>query len=186
MESNFPDSVPIIESVTKCENCAAETPPAQKFCSSCSFPVNGTNQEKTSFRLTVSSRKRLLTDANDKVKSGKIAIYVLAGIFFVSGLITFLVNDDVVTFIVSLVICVIYLVLAAWVEKNPFGAMLTAFILYATIQIINAFVDPATIFGGIILKVFVIAAFIKGIRSALDAQKLLKELEKLKASPGGI
>ena len=41
----------------------------------------------------------------------------------------------------------------------------------------------ATIFSGIILKIFIITALVKGIRSAQEAQKYLSELEKLKAAP---
>lgn len=175
------DESPI--SVITCENCSTPGDPNKKFCSQCSFPIGGTDEEKTSFRLIVSSRKRLLSDAQDKIKSARIAILVLAGIFFVSGLIIGFGNDDFETMIVNLVLCVIYLVLAAWANQNPFGAILTAFIIYVTLQVVNGFLEPTSIIRGVIIKVFVIAAFVKGIRSAHEAQGYLKELEKLKAQP---
>lgn len=169
-----------------CENCAAEVNAHQKFCSQCSFPANGSEDEKRSFRLLVSSRKRFLKDANEKIKSGKIIIYALAGLYFVFGLFFGFANDDIATMIVYLVCTVIYLILAAWSSNNPFGAILTALIIYVTIHVLSAFVDPATIFSGIILKIVFISAFVKGIRSAQEAQKYLAELEKLKAVPVGI
>lgn len=168
-----------------CENCNASNDPSKKFCSQCSFPIGGTEEEKYSFRLLISSRKRLLSDAHDKVKSAKTAIYVLAGLFFVFGLIIGFAGDDFPAMIVNLFLCVIYLVLAVWSGKNPFGAILTAFIIYATVQVVNLFLDPSTLFQGLIIKVFVIIAFVKGIRSAHEAQGFLKELEKLKAAPVG-
>jgi hypothetical protein len=80
---------------------------------------------------------------------------------------------------------VIYLILAAWSNKNPFGAILTAFIIYITLIVINAFFDPATIIQGIIIKIFFIGALIKGTRSAKEAEGFKKELEKFKAVPVG-
>jgi len=80
---------------------------------------------------------------------------------------------------------VVYLILAAWCNKNPFGAILTAFVLYISLMVLNAFLDPVTLFHGIIIKIFFIGAFIRGTRSAQEAQTLMTELEKLKAAPVG-
>lgn len=171
-----------LESVV-CENCKASNDWQKKFCSQCSFPIGGNEDEQRSFRLIVSSRKRLLDDAKNKIKSAKTIIYVLAGIFVVFGLITGFAQDDYYTMVVNLVLSLVFLILAAWSEKNPFGAILTAFIIYVTVHITNAFADPATIAQGIIIKIFFIAAFVKGIRSAQEAQAYLKELEKFKAAP---
>lgn len=168
-----------------CENCNHVNPGEQKFCSTCSFPVGGTEDEKIKFRLIVSSRKRLLKDATEKMKSAKNIIYVMAGLVFLTGLIQGIVNDDFVTMIVNLCISLLYLILAAWSAKNPFGAILTALMIYITLNVINAFFEPATIVQGIIIKIFFIAAFIKGIRSAKEAEVYLAELEKLKAVPVG-
>ncbi len=174
-----------VPDVITCENCSATHASDKKFCSDCSFPMQGTEAEKTSFRLTLGSRKRLLKDAEEKIKSARTMIYVAAGLFFVSGLITYAVSDDVGTLLVNFVICLLYLILAAWSSRNAFGAILTAFTIYITVQVVNAFVDPATILSGIILKVILIAAFVKGIRSAIDARNLMRELEKFKAVPNG-
>lgn len=176
------ESIHLSPDVT-CENCTAQNAIDKKFCSQCSFPIGGSEEEQRNFRLLVSSRKRLLGDANDKIKSAKYAIYVLAGIFFIFGLIAGLVNDDIPTLTVNLFLCILYLIFATWSTKNPFGAILTAFIVYITVQVVNAFVDPATLASGVIIKIFVIAAFVKGIRSAQEGQGYLKELEKLNAVP---
>ena len=166
-----------------CENCSTENPGERKFCSQCSFPIRGSEDEQRSFRLLISSRRRLLSDAQDKIKSAKYTIYILAGIFFVVAGLAGLANDDIPTLVVNLCLCLLYLIFAAWCTKNPFGAILTAFIVYITILVVNFFVDPATIVSGIIIKIFVIAAFIKGIRSAQEGQGYLRELEKLNAVP---
>lgn len=168
-----------------CENCKTVSDALKKFCPQCSFPIGGTEEEQRSFRLMVSSRKRLLSDANDKIKSAKQIIYVLAGFAFVYGLVQGFASDDFGGMIVNLCISLLYLVLAAWAGKNPFGAILTAFIIYITINLVNAIFEPTSLFSGIILKVIFIGALIKGTRSAKEAQEYLAELEKLKAAPSG-
>jgi len=176
---------PLKPATVTCENCGNVNPDNQKFCSMCSFPVGGTEQDKTQFRVVVSSRKGLLKKAQEKMKTAKIIIYVLAGIVFLQGLYLGLANDDFVLMIVNLCICLLYLILAAWADKNPFGAILTAFIIYVTLIIVNAFLDPPKLFQGLLMKLFFVAAFVKGIRSAKDAQDHLEELAKVKAAPIG-
>ena len=180
MDVTFENSSP---EPSVCENCSASVVSTQKFCSQCSFPANGSDDEKRNFRLHVSSRKRFLSDAQDKIKSSKIIIFGLAGLFFLVGLIMGFGKDDFVSMVTNIFLCIVFLILAAWCTHNPFGATLTALIIYGTLLVVNAFVDPTTILSGIILKVIIITALVKGIRSAQEAQKYFSELEKLKAAP---
>ncbi|HEY8512802.1 MAG TPA: hypothetical protein VIL31_12670 [Cyclobacteriaceae bacterium] len=131
----------------------------------------------------MSSRRRFLDDARQKIKSARIVILVLAGLFFAFGLFVGFTMDDFPSMVVSVVLCFIYLLLAAWCNQNPFGALLTAFIIYLTLILINTLVDPATLFHGIIIKIVIIGWLIKGIRSAHEAKGYLKELQNLKAVP---
>lgn len=173
----------ILEATNTCEHCHAYHDAGRKYCSQCSFPIDGTEDEKRSFRLTVSSRKRFLDDARDKIKSARIVIQVLAGLFFLIGLFMGFAMDDFASMIANLCLCVIYLMLAAWCNQNALGAILTAFIIYITLMVVNVIIDPATLFQGVIIKFFVIAGLVKGIRSAQEAKGFLKELQNLKAVP---
>jgi hypothetical protein len=164
-----------------CENCQNSVPNNLKFCSSCSFPVGGSETEKSTFRSDMGIRRRMLKQAEEKVKTAKIIIYVLAGLTFIMAMINGFVNDDFVTMIVNLTLSLLYLILAAWSDKNSFGAILTTFIIYITLIVINFFFEPSTLLSGIWMKIFMIAAFVKGIRSAKEAQDLFAELEKTKS-----
>ena len=166
-----------------CENCSAPVLNTQKFCSQCSFPENGTSDEKRVFRTQVNSRKRFIRDAQEKVKSTKVIMFVLAGLFLVVGIYMGFGSDDFAGMVTNTFLCLVFLILAAWCTHNPFGATLTALIIYCTLLVFNAFVDPSTIVSGIVIKVAIIATLVKGIRSAQQAQQYLKELEKIKAAP---
>ncbi|MFO7259077.1 MAG: hypothetical protein DIU61_015360 [Bacteroidota bacterium] len=171
------------DSFTVCEHCNSINGPMNKYCSQCSFPIRGSEGEKASFLLTVSSRRRFLDDARQKIKSARTVIFVLAALFFVFGLFVGFAMDDFPSMIVSLVLCLIYLLLAAWCNQNPFGAILTAFIIYVTLIMVNMLVDPETLFQGIIIKIGIIAWLVKGIRSAHEAKGYLRELQNLRAVP---
>jgi hypothetical protein len=173
-------AVPQPETIT-CENCQSVSPADLKFCPKCSYPINGTEQDKSFFRGRITSRQALLRDTEKKIKSGRNTILILAGLVFLQGMILGFGADDFAGMIVNVIISLLYLILAAWATKNPFGAILTAGIVYVTLIVVNALVEPTTIMSGIILKIIIIGAFVKGIRSAHDAQTVMRELEKLNA-----
>ena len=162
-----------------CENCSATVPNSQKFCSHCSFPANGSDSEKQSFRLHVSSRKRFLSDAQDKIKSSKYIMFGLAGIFLVVGLLVGFGADDFETMVINIFCCIVYLILAAWCSKNPFGATLTALIIYATLVTVNAFVEPTSLFSGIFLKIIVVVCSREGYTLSTGSAKIFGRVRKI-------
>lgn len=171
-------------SARTCDNCTAAIS-TEKFCTSCGFPVNGTEEEKTEYKGKIIVSQFSLQEAEEKIRKARNIIYILAGLTFLGAMITGIANDDYPTMMANLVICLLYLILAYWANKNPFGAILTCFIVYLTLQIVLAILAPATIVSGILWKVIFIGAFIKGIQSASEAQKLMKQLEQYKRKPLG-
>ena len=59
-----------------------------------------------------------------------------------------------------------------WAKTNPFGASLTALIIYVTGMIVGAALDPATLAQGWLIKILVIAALVSGVRSGIAYAKL--------------
>lgn len=175
------ESTDALPETLPCENCGNSNLSSQKFCSKCRFPIQGTDEEKKQFRIKINGHKFLAEEAEKELKKPKLIIYVLAGVTLLIGLYHGFANDDFATMILNLCISLLYLILAAWANKNPFGAILTALVVYITINVVNAFIQPVSLFQGIILKIFFIGAFVKGIRSAKDAQEHLEELKKMNA-----
>jgi hypothetical protein len=181
MESTFtwPESSTI---TVKCENCTNPNSPDLKFCPNCSFPVGGADEEKSQFRIRIIRNKQLIKVAKEKIQTAKIIMYVLAGLTFLMGVYQGFGQDDFSGLIINCILALLYLIMIAWADKNPFAATLSVFILYVTVNLANAFFYPATLFSGIILKIIVIVGLIKGIKSAKEAQDSLNELEKVKAA----
>jgi di/tricarboxylate transporter len=179
--ADLPETTSIV-----CDNCRAENPSTQKFCSSCSYPISGSLEERQQFVATIGKHKLLIKRAKEQISNAKIIIYLIAGFTFLAGLFGYFKYEDFTLLIVNIFMCLLYLIMAAWADKNPFAAILTAFIIYITVILINAVVSPGSLFSGIIWKVIFIAAFIKAIRSAQAAQESMNELEKYKIETRGL
>ena len=80
-------------------------------------------------------------------------------------------HDDSATLIASGILTIVYLALAYWSQQKPLIAMVLGLLVYLTTLVINAIVDPETIYRGIILKVLIIGFLGKGINSALQLRK---------------
>lgn len=72
--------------------------------------------------------------------------------------------------VVNLFLCALMLVLAWWSKRKPLPAILVAAAVFAAVQVLNAMIDPKTLVQGILIKIFIVAVLIKGIKGALDVR----------------
>lgn len=183
MEKNDPTSG--YSGMVPCDHCKAENDHDKKFCTQCRYPIGGTEEERQRFQSDIAKNKILLKDTEEEIRSAKNIILLLAGFSMLIGVVVYFSQDDLASLVVYGLICILYLGLAAWCSSNPFSAILTAFIVYITLQLVFAFLDPVTIVKGILWKIIFIGSFVKGIRSASAARTYLRELEKFKVEPVG-
>ncbi len=113
------------------------------------------------------------------------AIFVVAGVqFFFGSIVVFTSgrNADAIDIIISLCLVLltslVFLLLGLWTKKKPYTAILVALIFYALLLLADAIYDPATLFKGIIMKIFIIVYLIRGLDQARDAQRLKEALGK--------
>lgn len=164
-----------------CENCQAVNSATQKFCSQCSFPIGGTKNEQIAFRSNIAIRTRMLKESERHVSICKKLLYFLAGINLLLGLYFGFGADDFPSMISSICVALLFLILTAWADRNPFGAILTAFIVYLTLNVVNTIDNPALLTRGIPSKIICTVLFVGGIRSARQVTLQREALEKLKA-----
>jgi len=110
-----------------------------------------------------------------KVKSAQTAIFVVAGVQLIFGIILAFVGaeaDRNIQIIFSVIIAAIFGGLGLWCKKMPLIAIIIALCLYVGIQILGAVVDPSTLYKGIIMKALIIFYLIKGIGAAKAAQDI--------------
>lgn len=84
-------------------------------------------------------------------------------------------QERVLVVVIVLVAGVIFFGLWLWAKKNPLPATITGLVIFVTLCLADAIVDPTYLLGGILLKIIVIVVLISGVQSALAYRKLQKE-----------
>jgi cell division protein FtsW (lipid II flippase) len=163
-----------------CAHCHAPAI-SGKACASCGYPVGGTAEEQETFKRFADIRsQQLLQQAEKKIAWARKVIYFMAVVMFILGLL-FLWQDDVLSAIIYSAACLVYLVMSVWATKNPFGAILICFLVFLILQILLAVDDPKLLLRGGLFKIIYVIAFINGLRAAIDAQKIMREIEQRNA-----
>lgn len=110
-----------------------------------------------------------------KVKSAQNAIFVVAGIQVVFGIIMAFVGPEELRNIeigIAVVIGAIFFGLGLWCKRKPLVAIIIALVLYAALLLLDAIYNPSTLIKGVIVKVAVIVYLVKGINAAKAAQDI--------------
>jgi hypothetical protein len=172
----------IINDPTTCYYCKTTgLKETDNFCPKCNFPQNGTQAEKKNFILNINNKQKLLADQKKAVNKARIVLYVLAGLNLLYGIVYCLViNESIPILMVCIIFSGTYLGLGLWSRKQAFPAILTGFLLYVSMLVISAILDPGTISGGAFFKLLIIVGFIYGFKGAKDSKKIEKELESIK------
>jgi hypothetical protein len=163
----------------ECKCCFVKINTTDSFCQACGFPLKGTDDEQRQFFTHRNYGHMEMDSLKGKIKSAGTTLYVLAGVFLIYGLIYFFLqrNGDnaPALLITNAAVAVIFLLLGYWSEKKPLAAIISGMSLYILVQLLAAFDDPLSILKGIILKVIIISYLIKGLTSALEAEKIKKQ-----------
>jgi len=174
MEESLLPSATVIPALCNC--CFKSINEHDSFCDGCGYPLKGSENEQNYFISVRNSKEIDLESANKKIKTAGQSLYWIAGATVLSGFVFYFINKDINLIIVNLILGGIYAGLGAWSQKKPLAAIISGFALYMLIFILNVITNPSSIISGIFLKILFIGYFIKGIKSAIEAEKIKKEL----------
>jgi hypothetical protein len=171
--------LPATEAISECKCCFEKINKADQFCQACGFPLQGSEEEQSKFFYNRNYQHMEMDGLKKKIKSAGTTLYVVAGFFLLSGLIYFFINrtedSSSALLITNTVVAVIFLLLGFWAEKKPVASIISGLVLYVLVQLMSAIENPASIFSGLIAKIIIISYLIKGMVSALEAEKIKKQ-----------
>lgn len=72
------------------------------------------------------------------------------------------------TFGANYFLALVMLGLFFWSRRAPFPAMVTGLCVYLAVIVLNAVIDPKTLYQGILIKILFISALVAGIKTALE------------------
>jgi membrane-associated HD superfamily phosphohydrolase len=165
------------------ENCPSCLTPANTedaFCAKCGYPFQATEQEQNNFMSGRNMKEIDLDEAQKKIRRASNTLFFIGGATFLIGLIFYSINTEPAMktslLLTNAILGVIYTGLGFWCKKKPLAAIISGLSLYVLVMILNAVISPLTIVSGIIFKIIIIGLFINGIKSAIEAEKITKEL----------
>jgi len=75
----------------------------------------------------------------------------------------------------NLVLAVVFLALGGYTHKKPLACIISGLSLYIIVLILFFIDNPASLAYGVIVKIVIIGYMIKGIKSAIEIEKIKKE-----------
>ncbi len=131
---------------------------------------------------TTSSQESIFSDiVNTKpyekgLRNARIYLYIIAVIQFGVGIYQYTTVSDQETALIiggiPAAIGILFLGFAIWSYKKPAAAFMTALITFVVSHIATMILDDTAIYKGIILKILVIVALVKGFKDARQVEKL--------------
>lgn len=155
-----------------CRCCQEPYKLGDDFCNNCGFPFNGTEKEQGQYigKFLVGVHNE--TEGQRNVKRTRNALFIIAGILMVGGLMTSEQgNEGAIILVGNTVLAFIFLMIAMWSDKSPFNAYLTGLLIFLSAQVIGLIISPASIFSGLILKMIIISFLISGLVGAASSKQ---------------
>src|SRR5258708_11560397 len=145
-----------------CDSCFTRVDENDQYCNSCGYPLKGTEEDKIKFKAIPIARVLNRRDYEERLQNAANTLYFLTGLFVLSGIISFFQNKDEadgLSYILpNIILAIVFLVLGGYTHKKPLACIISGFVLYIIIEILNAIGDPQSFASPIslIIKVVII------------------------------
>ena len=152
----------------RCGKCKAPMAHADRFCPAC-----GADRE---IELQVEALERT------KLASARKWILGIGVWYLVSGLVMLMIMRDQLTpdgqkllMGTHAGLFVIHVGLYLWARRAPLAAAVVALVLFLTLHIANAVLDPSQIYKGVLIKVLFVVVLVKAIQAGYEIHRLRNE-----------
>jgi cytochrome bd-type quinol oxidase subunit 2 len=82
----------------------------------------------------------------------------------------------VANLVVNLVLTAVYFGLWIWARRNAFAAALSALLIFLTVVVVSAIVEPKTLYQGILIKIIVVGGLLTAVSAGYRARRISGEL----------
>ncbi len=166
-----------------CAHCNYVNENNYSFCTNCGYPVKNFSLVEA-YNKRLQQRNSFLFKAENAVLAARIVLYII-GAFLSMGIFFIFAESDQKYFIVlwAFLLSGLFFFLAFWSQKNPFTALLTAFIILVVFSSINIFQKLLQSFitlqgiSGILLCIALLIVVLKGVQGAYRINLIKEELQ---------
>lgn len=130
------------------------------------------NEDANELRLVKMKESHDKKQANKKVNRGRIALYIVAGMYALAGVYEafFMLGAHILFGTIDWIVSGIFIGLAILSYKKAFIAMVIGLVVYLGLVVLIAVFDPSTIVQGILWKILITALLVHGIREAKSSE----------------
>jgi hypothetical protein len=165
--------LPSKELHTHCPQCRAPMPVTERFCESCGLDREAYLAGEALSGPALASARRWILAVAVLMSVGTLMLYVQLGDLARQH--PELESQRLSLTAPAAAVTLGFFGLWLWSRKQPFAAAVVALVLFVTLQIVNAIVDPSTLASGVIFKVLVISILVGAVHAGLKAQRVRAE-----------
>jgi hypothetical protein len=152
-----------------CSQCLHANVRSSKFCESCGASLADVAAAE---RMADESEAEVMLLEVNKARGaiGVVAILQvgIAVVFFALG------KVDTTTLIVMLGIGGVFTGLWMWCKTNPLAASIVGLLVFSSLHLTEAIIDPKTIMSGIAVKIIVVVVLVKAIAAGLKHREFTR------------
>ena len=154
--------------MTRCSSCQAEVPAGERYCGACGYDTHKNDHIETVLEPKLRQARGWILAVGIIYLASAAVQVAIAGDRVSSDEITF-------SFVTAGALFAIHLGLWWWAKTAPFAAALVALVLFVTLQVVWAAIDPESLARGLIIKVLFLIALIQAVKAGVDVQRLRRE-----------
>jgi len=171
-----------MEKVIICPNCKSNYEIEPPTCSTCGFPFNGTDNEKSLFIAQQILKRGKISDASDQIKKARIILWFIGGFLILVSFLNLIKNPmrEIYIFGVLFFLGLLFIGFGFLTYKKPIISILIPLIMLLLFYTMEEIAEPNTLFQGILVKFFFLFGLLYSLVSVIKAQQIRKESDYLK------
>jgi hypothetical protein len=152
---------------------------SEPVCKNCNYPLQGTTDEQQRF-LNEREISQIEFETHEKqIRSAGRELYWIAAITFLGNLFYWGMNRGQIDVRVAVgfgsILGGIFVCLGYWSRTKPTVALITGLCVFVLMHLLITISDPALMIKGIFFKIFMVIYLVKGIKSSIEADRMIKE-----------
>ncbi len=150
----------------RCRKCGSVMSRKDRFCDSCGARW-----------LSAEQQRHYRTKIEPAMQRGAKWIGVMGILYVFGGIVYYAMAEDPLVLVVNLVLAAIHAGLWHWAKRSLLPAAVSALVLFVTVHLLNAVMDPATLVQGVVVKVIFLVALARAMTAGLEARRLERGLD---------
>jgi hypothetical protein len=155
-----------------CPACKNVNTNESVFCSTCEYPFQGTEKEKSIHIGRFISKKGILVDADDSIRKSQNILLLVIGlnVLYMVFNFDFLINNKIIL-LLDVLIIISFGVCAFMMKKAPVLFTIIPLIIILALYVLNFIFDPRSILNGILLKIIIVGTLVYSVLLHVKSKK---------------